>query len=293
MSEPLLRVDHLAKRFGGIVATDDIALGIERGELHAVIGPNGAGKTTLIAQLSGQLTPDSGRIHFAGNDITALPMYRRSALGLARSFQITSLFLDLSVLDNVALAVQAHAGHSFRFWRRARSEEELRQPARAALARVGLSERADWRAAALSHGEHRLLELAMALAGSPRMLLLDEPMAGLGPEESVAMVGMLRALKAELTIFLVEHDMEAVFALADRISVLVYGRVIASGAPTPSAPIRTCARPISAKPRRVAMAEILAETMAVPVLALDGVETAYGLPRRCSACRWRSRRARW
>ena len=231
MSEPLLQVDHLAKRFGGIVATDDIALGIERGELHAVIGPNGAGKTTLIAQLSGQLTPDSGRIHFAGNDITALPMYRRSALGLARSFQITSLFLDLSVLDNVALAVQAHAGHSFRFWRNARSEEELREPARAALARVGLSERADWRASALSHGEHRLLELAMALAGQPRMLLLDEPMAGLGPEESARMVSMLRALKAELTILLVEHDMEAVFALADRITVLVYGRVIASGAP--------------------------------------------------------------
>jgi branched-chain amino acid transport system ATP-binding protein len=231
MSEPLLQVDHLAKRFGGIVATDDIALGVERGELHAVIGPNGAGKTTLIAQLSGQLTPDSGRIHFAGNDITALPMYRRSALGLARSFQITSLFLDLSVLDNVALAVQAHAGHSFRFWRDARLQAELREPARAALDRVGLGARADWRASALSHGEHRLLELAMALAGAPRMLLLDEPMAGLGPEESSAMVAMLRALKAELTILLVEHDMEAVFALADRITVLVYGRVIASGAP--------------------------------------------------------------
>jgi branched-chain amino acid transport system ATP-binding protein len=231
MSEPLLQVDRLAKRFGGIIATDDIALGIERGELHAVIGPNGAGKTTLIAQLSGQLTPDSGRIRFAGNDITALPMYRRSALGLARSFQITSLFLDLSVLDNVALAVQAHAGHSFRFWRNARGEDELREPARAALARVGLAARADWRASALSHGEHRLLELAMALAGAPRMLLLDEPMAGLGPEESLAMVAMLRALKAELTILLVEHDMEAVFALADRITVLVYGRVIASGVP--------------------------------------------------------------
>jgi branched-chain amino acid transport system ATP-binding protein len=231
MSEPLLQVDRLAKRFGGIVATDDIALGIERGELHAVIGPNGAGKTTLIAQLSGQLAPDSGRIYFGGNDITTVPMHRRNALGLARSFQITSLFLDLSVLDNVALAVQAHAGHSFRFWRDARREEELRAPARAALARVGLSARAERRASALSHGEHRLLELAMALAGAPRMLLLDEPMAGLGPEESSAMVSMLRALKSDLTILLVEHDMEAVFALADRITVLVYGRVIASGAP--------------------------------------------------------------
>jgi branched-chain amino acid transport system ATP-binding protein len=231
MSEPLLQVSHLAKRFEGIVATDDIVLDVAASELHAVIGPNGAGKTTLIAQLSGQLTPDSGRIHFAGNDITQLPMYRRSALGLARSFQITSLFLDLSVLDNVALAVQAQAGHSFHFWRNARAEPELREPGRALLARVGLSDRADWPASVLSHGEHRQLELAMALAGSPRMLLLDEPMAGLGPEESARMMEMLRALKKELTILLVEHDMEAVFALADRITVLVYGRVIASGAP--------------------------------------------------------------
>ena len=231
MSEPLLQVENLAKRFGGIVATDDLTLNVAAGELHAVIGPNGAGKTTLIAQLSGQLTPDAGHVRFAGNDITALPMYRRSSLGLARSFQITSLFLDLSVLDNVALAVQAHAGHSFHFWRDARTEKTLRDPARAALARIGLSTRADFPASALSHGEHRQLELAMALACSPRMLLLDEPMAGLGPEESARMVSMLRDLKKELTILLVEHDMEAVFALADRITVLVYGRVIASGKP--------------------------------------------------------------
>jgi branched-chain amino acid transport system ATP-binding protein len=231
MSGPLLQVGHLAKRFGGIVATDDVTLNVAPGELHAVIGPNGAGKTTLIAQLSGQLRPDMGRIYFDGRDITALPAYRRSLIGLARSFQITSLFLDFSVLDNVALAAQAHAGHSFRFWRNARRENNLRAPARAALARVGLSERADVRASALSHGEHRQLELAMALAGSPRLLLLDEPMAGLGPEESARMVAMLRALKSEVTILLVEHDMEAVFALADRITVLVYGRVIASGAP--------------------------------------------------------------
>jgi branched-chain amino acid transport system ATP-binding protein len=231
MTDALLQIDGLAKRFGGIVATDDVTLTVSQGELHAIIGPNGAGKTTLIAQLAGQLAPDSGRIRFAGHDITHVQVYRRSLLGLARSFQITSLFLDLSVLDNVALAVQAHAGHSFRFWRAARSETELREPARAALARVGLSDRADLPASALSHGEHRLLELAIALAGNPRMLLLDEPMAGLGPEESARMVDMLRALKAELTILLVEHDMEAVFALADRISVLVYGRVIASGKP--------------------------------------------------------------
>ncbi len=227
----LLQVENLAKRFGGIVATDDLSLAIPEGQLHAVIGPNGAGKTTLIAQLSGQLTPDSGRIQFAGSDITALPMPARSALGLARSFQITSLFLDLSVLDNVALAVQAHAGHSFHFWRDARREPGLRDPARAALERVGLKVRENLRASALSHGEHRQLELAMALASKPRMLLLDEPMAGLGPEESARMVAMLRELKKELTILLVEHDMEAVFALADRITVLVYGRVIASGKP--------------------------------------------------------------
>jgi len=231
MSEPLLQVINLAKRFEGIVATDNLTLNVVAGELHAVIGPNGAGKTTLIAQLGGQVIPDSGRIRFAGNDITALPIHKRNRLGLARTFQIASLFLDLSVLDNVALAVQAHAGHSFRFWHNAREDPELRQPARAALARVGLAQRADLPASALSHGEHRLLELAVALASQPRMLLLDEPMAGLGPEESAQMVKMLRALKRDLTILLVEHDMEAVFALADRITVLVYGQAIASGTP--------------------------------------------------------------
>lgn len=227
----LLHVENLAKRFGGIIATDDLTFGVLEGELHAVIGPNGAGKTTLIAQLAGERQPDSGRIRFADSDITSVPMHTRSALGLARTFQITSLFLNLSVLDNVALAVQAHAGHSFRFWRSARSEMELREPARVALDRVGLSARTHLPASALSHGEHRQIELAMALASRPRMLLLDEPMAGLGPEESARMVAMLRELKKELTILLVEHDMEAVFALADRITVLVYGRVIASGKP--------------------------------------------------------------
>ncbi len=232
MNEPLLQATNLVKRFDGVVATDDLSLSVAAGDLHAVIGPNGAGKTTLIAQLSGELSPDLGRIRFAGHDITRLAMYRRSRMGLARSFQITSLFLDLSVLDNVALAVQAHAGHSFHFWRDARSEPELREPARAALQRVGLSDRAEWPALVLSHGEHRLIELAMALAGQPRMLLLDEPMAGLGPDESARMVELLRALKKEFTILLVEHDMETVFALADRITVLVYGRVIASGLPS-------------------------------------------------------------
>ena len=231
MSAPLLQIEALSKRFVGIVATDDLSLTVPEGGLHAVIGPNGAGKTTLIAQLSGQIMPDAGRIRFAEADITRLSPYRRSQLGLARSFQITSLFLDLSVLDNVALAVQAHTGHSFHFWRNARAMPELRETAREALTRVGLAHRADLRASVLSHGEHRLLELAMALAAKPRMLLLDEPMAGLGPEESTRMVEMLGELKRQYTILLVEHDMEAVFALADRITVLVYGRAIATGAP--------------------------------------------------------------
>ena len=231
MADAMLAIEGLSKRFGGVIASDDITLAVPAGELHAVIGPNGAGKTTLIGELTGEIAPDAGRIRFEGRDITALPVWRRSTLGLARSFQITSLFAGFSALDNVALAVQAHSGHSFRFWRDARSELELREPARAALARVGLAERADALVARLSHGEHRQLEIAMALATSPRMLLLDEPMAGMGPEESARMVATLRDLKRELTIVLIEHDMEAVFALADRITVLVYGRVIASGPP--------------------------------------------------------------
>ena len=231
MPEPLIEIDRLTKRFGGVVASDSIQLAVPPGELHAIIGPNGAGKTTLIGQLTGEVVPDAGRIRFAGRDITALLAHQRSMLGLARSFQITSLFLDFTALDNVALAVQAHAGHSFRFWRNARAESELREPARAALKRVGLAERADIIVANMSHGEHRQLEIAMALATRPRMLLLDEPMAGMGPEESARMVVTLRELKRELTILLIEHDMEAVFALADRVTVLVYGRVIASGTP--------------------------------------------------------------
>lgn len=231
MADALLRIEGLTKRFGGVVASDNIMLEVYRDELHAVIGPNGAGKTTLIGQLTGEIVPNSGRIFFNGAEITGMPVHARSALGLARSFQITSLFLDFTALDNVALAVQAHAGHSFRFWRNARRDEQLREPARAALARVGLLARADVIVKNLSHGEQRQLEIAMALATKPRLLLLDEPMAGMGPEESARMVKTLQELKRELPILLIEHDMEAVFALADRITVLVYGRVIASGPP--------------------------------------------------------------
>jgi len=231
MAETLLQIEGLTKRFGGVVPADAISLDIAPGEVHAIIGPNGAGKTTLIGLLSGELAPQQGRIRFDGEDITRLPVYRRSQLGLARSFQITSLFRGFTALDNVALAVQAHRGHSFRFWRDARSEDELRKPALAALTRVGLAERAGMRIERLSHGELRQLEIAMALAAQPRLLLLDEPMAGLGPEESAQMVLMLRQLKGSTTILLIEHDMEAVFALADRLTVLVYGRIIASGDP--------------------------------------------------------------
>lgn len=230
MADPILKIDGLQKSFGGVTATDNVTLDVIEGETHAVIGPNGAGKTTLIAQLSGSLRPDAGRIEFAGRDITHEPMHQRSHFGLARSFQITSVFMSMSVLDNVALAVQAHDGHSFRFWRNARADVGLRQPALAFLEQVGLASRADDLASALSHGERRQLEIAMALATQPRLLLLDEPMAGMGPEESGRMVATLKNL-SDKTKLLVEHDMDAVFALADRISVLVYGRVIATGKP--------------------------------------------------------------
>jgi branched-chain amino acid transport system ATP-binding protein len=231
VAEPLLRVENLVRRFGGIVATDNLSLDVAGGELHAIIGPNGAGKTTLISQLIGQLRPSAGTIRFAGQDITHLPAWRRSQRGLARSFQITSLLPDFTAADNVALAAQARDGHSFRFWGNARREKHLRDAARSALARVGLEQRADVVVSKLSHGEQRELELAVALATKPQLLLLDEPMAGLGATESARMVKLLAELRREVTIVLVEHDMEAVFALADRITVLVYGRVIASDVP--------------------------------------------------------------
>ena len=231
MAEPLLAVRGLCKRFGGLVATDGVDLDVAESETLALIGPNGAGKTTLIAQLSGELRADAGLIRFAGEDVTMLPAPARSLRGIARSFQVTSIFREFTALDNVALAVQAHAGHSFRFWRPAARERGLREPARAALEQVGLAARADVPAGALAHGEQRQLEIAMALATRPRLLLLDEPVAGMGTDESQRMVQLLRTLRGRHTIVLVEHDMDAVFALADRISVMVYGRVIATGAP--------------------------------------------------------------
>jgi len=231
MTEPLLSTQNLLKRFGGIVATDNVTIEVRPGEIHALIGPNGAGKTTLVGQLTGNLAPDSGTIRFAGRDVTRLPTHARVRLGLARSFQITSVLQEFTALDNVALAVQAHDGHSFRFLADVRRDGRLRGPARERLDAVGLGERADTLASALSHGEQRQLEIAMALAGDPILLLLDEPMAGMGVEESQRMVALLRGLKGKRAMLLIEHDMDAVFALADRITVLVYGRVLASGTP--------------------------------------------------------------
>jgi branched-chain amino acid transport system ATP-binding protein len=229
--EPILRLDRLRKKFGALVVTDDVTLDVMQGELHAVIGPNGAGKTTLINQMSGLLASDAGTILFGGRDITTAPMHARAVLGLARSFQITSVLPRFSALENVALAVQARSGSSFRFLGRAADEAVLNGPAMAALADVGLLERAHVPAGYLAHGEKRALELAIALAMEPKLLLLDEPMAGTGREETARLVEVLRRLKGRFPMVLVEHDMTAVFALADRISVLIYGRILASGAP--------------------------------------------------------------
>lgn len=231
MSRSILYLEHLGKSFGALKVSDGINLDILAGETHAVIGPNGAGKTTLIHQISGALAPDTGRIIFDGRDVTHLPMPARARLGLARSFQITRVLPRFTVIENVALAVQARSGSSFRFWQPAARESGLNVPAMEVLRVVGLTSRAHTPAGLLSHGEKRRLELAMALGQAPKLLLLDEPMAGAGAEETHRLVDALRELKQRYTMVLVEHDMQAVFALADRISVLVEGRIIATGIP--------------------------------------------------------------
>jgi branched-chain amino acid transport system ATP-binding protein len=242
MPDPILETRNLVQRFGALVATDDLSLSVSPGELHAVIGPNGAGKTTLVMQIAGELKPSAGRILLAGEDITDLPVSARSLKGIARSFQITSLCPEFSALENVALAVQAHQGHSFRIWGRARRDDSRLAPARNLLEMVDLGTRANIPAGLLAHGEQRQLEVAVALACQPRVLLFDEPMAGMGREESRRMMRLLKSLKGRYAILLIEHDMDAVFALADRITVMVYGRSIASGAPqdiATSAEVRT------------------------------------------------------
>ena len=231
MAEALLSLASLQKHFGGVVASDGVSLEVVQGEVHALIGPNGAGKTTLIAQISGSLPPDAGTIRFRGADITRLPQHARVRAGLARSYQITSIFRSFSVRDNLALAVQARSGSSLSFWRPVAAERALFEEAGAIAERVGLGDCADAVAATLAHGEQRALEVGLALATNPALVLLDEPMAGMGPEESQYMIELIQRIRATVTVLLVEHDMDAVFRLADRISVLVNGRVIATGVP--------------------------------------------------------------
>lgn len=229
MADPVLQITHLRKSFGAVMATDDVTLDVQSGELHALIGPNGAGKSTLITQICGELMPDSGRILFAGRDITRLPAYARARLGLGRSFQITQLCPAFSALDNVMLSIEARQGGSFNIIANPRRNAALCQDARQWLTLVGLDGKADRPVMTLAYGEQRQLEIAVALARGPRLLLLDEPMAGMGPEESAALTRLLGALKGRYAILLVEHDMDAVFTLADRISVLVYGRILFTG----------------------------------------------------------------
>ena len=231
MTELALKVENLIKTFGGVVATDQLHFDIEEGEIHAIIGPNGAGKTTLVAQISGMLKPDSGVIRFFGEDITKEPAHVRSRRGLARSFQITSVFRHFSALENVALSIQAHQGHSFKFWKKAVDDPALTVPAMKMLEELGLDERAHVTADNLSHGEKRQLEIAMALATSPKLILLDEPTAGMGAEDSERIRQFLERLRGQYSMLLIEHDMDTVFSLADRVTVLVYGRAIATGTP--------------------------------------------------------------
>ena len=227
----LLRTEGLSKSFGGVVATDHLDLVMRDGEAHAVIGPNGAGKTTLIAQLAGELAPTAGRIWFAGRDITDLPAHARVRIGIARSFQITNLLPSFTVAENVQVALRPRRGHSFVFLRDAARDEVLNRDAEALLDQLGLAGRAGAVAGELAHGEQRQLELAMALASAPRLLLLDEPMAGIGHAEAPGMIELLLRIKQGTAMLLVEHDMDAVFKIADRITVLVGGRAIASGPP--------------------------------------------------------------
>jgi branched-chain amino acid transport system ATP-binding protein len=227
----VLELRSVSKHFGGVTATDEVSLDVRPGEVHALIGPNGAGKTTLIGQISGDVASDYGTIVFEGADVTRAAQHQRVRAGLARSYQVTSIFGRFSVLDNLALAVQARSGSSFSFWRPVASEAPLAEEARALAAEIGLGGRENAVAAALSHGEQRALDVGLALATRPRLLLLDEPMAGMGAEESRAMVALVERIRASVAVLLVEHDMDAVFRLADRISVLVSGRVIATGAP--------------------------------------------------------------
>ncbi|MEM7563162.1 MAG: ABC transporter ATP-binding protein [Pseudomonadota bacterium] len=229
MTESILHTEKLCKYYAGLRANHEVNFALKPGEIHALIGPNGAGKTTLVAQLSGELSPTSGSIHLEDKDITDLAMHQRALAGVARSFQVNSVFDEMSVLDNFGLAIQAHQDHSFRFWSPVTNNKSLQQQAADLAQRFGLGSALHHVAGTLAHGEKRQLEVGLTLAGNPRVLLLDEPMAGIGSGGSKVLTEMLDSLRQEYAILLVEHDMDAVFSLADRISVLVYGEVIASG----------------------------------------------------------------
>lgn len=226
-----LVTQNLVKRFGGVLATDNVSLTVEDGQLHAVIGPNGAGKSTLIGQLAGEITPDSGSVSLLGNEVTAQSVIARARRGLARTYQITQLAKEFTAIDNVLMAANARARTNFRFWTNAHDDAEAVNRSLESLAKVGLADAKDRTVAELAHGEQRQLEIAMALATAPKVLLLDEPLAGMSQGESAAMIALLKSLKGRYPILLVEHDMDAVFALADVVSVLVYGRIIATGTP--------------------------------------------------------------
>ncbi len=229
MPDIILYTKNLCKSYAGLQANTDLNIQLIQGEIHALIGPNGAGKSTAIAQLSGELVPSSGSIYFNGKDVTLMPVYERARMGLSRSFQVTSVFEEMSVQENLALAIQAHHGHSFYFWAAIQKNKLLNQQAAELATQFGLLEHLDLAAGALAHGEKRQLEIALTLAGNPQVLLLDEPMAGIGPGGSKELTRLLDGLRGQYSILLVEHDMDAVFALADRISVLVYGELIATG----------------------------------------------------------------
>ncbi|MGE4125144.1 MAG: ABC transporter ATP-binding protein [Pusillimonas sp.] len=231
MSKPILETQALTKRYGGLLVTDGVSIEVREGELHAVIGPNGAGKTTLINQLSGELFPDSGQVLFSGRNITALPIHDRARLGVVRSYQVTSIFEGFTVLENVVLSALGATSGAWQIWRPLLGNSALVGTARRVLETTRLLHRADVAVAELAYGERRQLELAMALSARPKVLLLDEPMAGMSPQESTEVIALLKALKGSLSILLIEHDMDAVFALADRITVLVYGKVLCTGAP--------------------------------------------------------------
>ena len=231
MADYILQVQNLCKSFGAVEASRDLCLNVERGHIHALIGPNGAGKTTVLNLLSGELKPDSGTILLDGERLDGLPPYKRAMAGLGRSFQITSIFENLSVSENMALAILAGEGHNYRFWRNSMRTESVKKGLADALARVDLTASSEQLAANLSHGEKRQLEVGMALVGKPQLLMLDEPMAGQGAGGTVELKKLISSLKGHTTILLVEHDMDVVFSLADRISVIVYGHCIASGSP--------------------------------------------------------------